>query len=222
MSSSQKTVFDSDGHLIESLQDMAPYLPKTIRAAVTEKSGIGAILPFSISSIFGTLDGLHFVLPGDPPKDAKPRINASSHRMGSAEDWIAFLDKSVTAASVLYPTEALSVGKLRDPSYATAICRAYNDYVHDCYKRRDKRLHAMAILPMNPNVVEIEQGIEGSRIRAGIIKLAWDIEYQLHDPNARYTPRMMLERKIGGLPVVVRERALPPSLSRPPAIPATA
>ncbi len=148
MSSSQQTVFDSDGHLIESLQDMAPYLPKTIRAAVTEKSGIGAILPFSISSIFGTLDGLHFVLPGDPPKDAKPRINASSHRMGSAEDWIAFLDKSVTAASVLYPTEALSVGKLRDPSYATAVCRAYNDYVHDCYQRRDKRLHAMAILPM--------------------------------------------------------------------------
>ena len=41
---------------------------------------------------------------------------------------------------------------------------------------------------------EIEDGIEGSRIRAGIIKLAWDIEYQLHDPNARVTPRGMLER----------------------------
>ena len=148
MSKSTQTVFDSDGHLIESLQDIAPFLPATIRSAAIDKTGVGAILPFSISSLFGCLDGLHFVLPGEPKKDAKPRVNASSHRMGSAEDWIAFLDKSCTEASVLYPTEALSVGMLRDTSYAVAMCRAYNDYVHDCYQRKDKRLHAMAILPM--------------------------------------------------------------------------
>lgn len=66
-------------------------------------------------------------------------------------------------------------------------------------------------------ISEIEEGVEGSRIRAGIIKLAWDIEYQLHDPNARYTPRMMLERtaraaarasKATGVPISCHTRAV--------------
>lgn len=64
---------------------------------------------------------------------------------------------------------------------------------------------------------EIEDGIEGSRIRAGIIKLAWDIEYQLNDPAVRVTPRAMLERtaraaaraaKAGGVPITCHTRAV--------------
>ncbi len=66
-------------------------------------------------------------------------------------------------------------------------------------------------------VSEIEDGIEGSRIRAGIIKLAWDMEYQLHDPAARVTPRIMLERtaraaarasKATGTPISCHTRAI--------------
>jgi phosphotriesterase-related protein len=64
---------------------------------------------------------------------------------------------------------------------------------------------------------EIEDGIEGTGIRAGIIKLAWDLEYRLDDPpGAAWTPRAMLERtargaaraaKAGGVPISCHTRA---------------
>ncbi len=65
---------------------------------------------------------------------------------------------------------------------------------------------------------EIQDGIEGSGIRAGIIKLAWDLEYQLNEgPVPENTPRGMLERtaraaaraaKAGGVPITCHTRAV--------------
>jgi phosphotriesterase-related protein len=43
---------------------------------------------------------------------------------------------------------------------------------------------------------EVTEGIEGSGIKAGIIKLAWDLEARLTD--GRVSPRMMLERTARG------------------------
>ncbi len=58
---------------------------------------------------------------------------------------------------------------------------------------------------------EIRDGIEGTPIRPGIIKIAWDLEYRLADgPNPASTPRANLERtargaaraaKAGGVPI---------------------
>jgi len=42
-------------------------------------------------------------------------------------------------------------------------------------------------------ISEIEDGIEGTGIRPGFIKLAWDLEYELHPEGARLSPRMLLE-----------------------------
>lgn len=66
-------------------------------------------------------------------------------------------------------------------------------------------------------VREIREGIEGTRIRAGIIKLAWDLEYRLTEGNPRATPRAMLERtaraaaraaKATGVPITCHTRAV--------------
>ncbi len=66
-------------------------------------------------------------------------------------------------------------------------------------------------------VREIRDGIEGSRIRAGIIKVAWDLEYRLHPEGAAVTPRLMLERtaraaaraaKATGVPISCHTRAV--------------
>ncbi|MBM3140045.1 MAG: phosphotriesterase [Chloroflexi bacterium] len=57
---------------------------------------------------------------------------------------------------------------------------------------------------------ELRDGIEGTGIRPGIIKLAWDLEYRLHDGPAGFTPRANLERtargaaraaKVAGVPI---------------------
>lgn len=66
-------------------------------------------------------------------------------------------------------------------------------------------------------VREIRDGIEGTGIRAGIIKLAWDLEYRLTEGQPRSTPRAMLERtaraaaraaKATGVPITCHTRAV--------------
>ena len=42
-------------------------------------------------------------------------------------------------------------------------------------------------------VREIEDGLEGTGIKPGIIKLAWDLEYRLSEPSLPSDPRRMLE-----------------------------
>ena len=64
---------------------------------------------------------------------------------------------------------------------------------------------------------EIQDGIEGTTIRAGAIKLAWDVEYQLDEVAGRVSPRGMLERtaraaarasKAAGVPISCHTRAV--------------
>lgn len=64
---------------------------------------------------------------------------------------------------------------------------------------------------------EITDGIEGSPIRAGIIKLAWDLEYRLNEGYPRSTPRAQLEKtaraaaraaKATGVPISCHTRAV--------------
>ena len=66
-------------------------------------------------------------------------------------------------------------------------------------------------------VREIREGIEGSQIRAGAIKLAWDLEYRLEEAPGRVSPRGMLERtaraaarasKATGVPISCHTRAV--------------
>ena len=61
---------------------------------------------------------------------------------------------------------------------------------------------------------DIEQGMEGTKIRAGVIKLAWDYEYRVDAGPA--APRAQLEKcaraaalaaKIAGVPIIVHHRA---------------
>lgn len=63
---------------------------------------------------------------------------------------------------------------------------------------------------------ELRDGIEGTGIRPGIIKLAWDLEYRLGDAATGVTPRAMLERtaraaaraaKVAGVPISCHTRA---------------
>jgi phosphotriesterase-related protein len=54
---------------------------------------------------------------------------------------------------------------------------------------------------------EITDGIEGSGIKAGIIKLAWDLEARLTD--GRVSPRMMLERTARGAARAAKATGVP-------------
>jgi predicted TIM-barrel fold metal-dependent hydrolase len=66
----------------------------------------------------------------------------------SAEDWLRFLDINDIERTVLYPTQGLTHGFIRDPAWAVALARAYNSWVHDRFMRESSRLLAVALLPV--------------------------------------------------------------------------
>ncbi len=138
-------VFDCDGHIIESIPEMAGYMDPSIRDVALRPSR-------NRQGVFAGLDAIHYPRnlgeSGEIVPPARPRVNASDHRMGSAEDWIAFLDKAEFDQTVLFPSEGLSVGFIQQADYAVLVCRAFNDYVADRYRRVDRRLHPMGLIAM--------------------------------------------------------------------------
>lgn len=146
MSYDQFTVVDCDGHLLEDIGAMADFMDvRTARHALRQSRNRQGVFP--------SLDGFHFALDFSPdidPASVRKRTTATA-KPGSAEDWVAFLDKAHVERSVLFTSEGLSVGFIQNPKYAVAVCRAYNDYVYDRYARVSDRLHPMALIPMqNP------------------------------------------------------------------------
>ncbi|HUZ75348.1 MAG TPA: amidohydrolase family protein [Stellaceae bacterium] len=132
-------VIDCDGHIVESVAEMADYMDARTRRHALQGSR-------NRQGVFPSIDGFHFALHDD--SQTERRRTASNARPGSAADWIAFLDQAKIDRTVLFTSEGLSVGLIQSPRYAGAVCRAYNDYVHDRFARVDARLRPMALIPM--------------------------------------------------------------------------
>ena len=135
---------DCDGHIMESLEEMAEYAVPAIRDLCLKGSTF-------FHTPFPTLDGVHWPNPrlySDEHGPMGKQEYASDNRPGSAADWIAFLDKANVSDSILFTSDGLTIGLLRDEEYTVALCRAYNDYVADRYYNYDNRLKPMALIPM--------------------------------------------------------------------------
>ena len=131
---------DCDGHMIESMADMEPYMDEVVR----HQAGRPAL---KHHNVFPNLDGAHFAIRRDPEFRAR-RVNASQGPAGSPDDWHAFLEKTGIAAAILFPSEGLAIGMLNSPDYADRLCRAYNNYVHDRFAGANKALRPIALIPM--------------------------------------------------------------------------
>lgn len=71
-------------------------------------------------------------------------LGKSGHEV---KERLADMDIAGIEHSVLYPTFGLFIGKIREPDYALALCRAYNDWVTDHCAESGGRLSAVALLP---------------------------------------------------------------------------
>jgi predicted TIM-barrel fold metal-dependent hydrolase len=137
-------VFDSDGHLIESLPEWAEYMdPVTQRAVMNPNRQREGAFPS-----LGGFHGPRLGAAGVANDVQSSYVRASEHRTGSAEDYAAFMDEAGVEQSIIFTSEGLSVGQIQSSDYASRICRSYNDYVHDRYRRVDERVHPMALIPM--------------------------------------------------------------------------
>lgn len=61
---------------------------------------------------------------------------------------IEHMDREGIDHQVVYPSVGLAFNSLHDPELAVALCRAYNDYIHEDTAPHADRLHPVGILPL--------------------------------------------------------------------------
>ena len=68
------------------------------------------------------------------------------------KDQLAAMDEDGIDVMVMYPTAGLHVSSLHEKDYATAVTRAYNDWLYHFCKTDTARLKFVALLaPQDPN-----------------------------------------------------------------------
>lgn len=157
MSHVEYAVTDCDGHILESIPEMAEFMDEGTRRHALHSYR-------NREGVFPSLDGMHGANSAlrEGSKSHK-RVTASEFRPGSGEDWMAFIDKAGIEKTVLFTSEGLSVGFIQVPQYAIAVCRAYNDYVYNKYAKLSDRLRPMALIPMQDvaaAVLELKRAVE--------------------------------------------------------------
>src|SRR5881397_2808979 len=125
-------VIDTDAHIFESDEIMFEYLetPYHRRKEVL-------LYPF-----FPPPDGFH--------RMARRIVDKRPYVVGADDPktWLEILNRERIDRTIIYPTAALGVGYIQDPEWAVVACRAYNDMMTDRYIRFDRRLGAVAVLPL--------------------------------------------------------------------------
>src|ERR1051325_4645791 len=117
-------IFDADGHITETTEQVAKYLDDPYRQR-------------------STTYGLYTADGGD-----RRMINTLGDWGGDAKSWLAALDRGGVEETVLYPTLGLFMSFVRDREWQVQSCRAYNRFVHEEFIAASPRLHAVALLPV--------------------------------------------------------------------------
>jgi predicted TIM-barrel fold metal-dependent hydrolase len=115
-------VLDSDAHARDPDVEIKPYLPEPYR------NQRAPLIPGEHydRNLGGTL--------GKPATKVEERLAA--------------MDTQEIDTAVLFPTTGLGIGRVREPQFQAALCRAYNDFISD-YCKASPRLKAVANLPVN-------------------------------------------------------------------------
>jgi predicted TIM-barrel fold metal-dependent hydrolase len=102
----------------------------------------------------------------EPPFDRRGVIAAGAARDGfdntmdltlgtrtvNASVWLDALDRGNLESTVLYPTGGLSAGWLREPDFAVARCRAYNNLLSEEYLKVSPRFKGVALMAVQDPV----------------------------------------------------------------------
>ena len=120
-------VIDADGHIIEPTEQLAAYIDPAYRE-------------------YGAMPGHRGYYPSDAwDRSVRGTLGESA---GDAKAWLEAIDRGGLASAVLYPTSGLGIGWVREPDFAVALCRAYNDFLHQEIMLKSPRLKGVALLPL--------------------------------------------------------------------------
>jgi len=124
-------VIDGDGHIIEDQAAIIDHMSTPYRE-IFRKRGV----------LYPPLDHLHTgrAVETPPQRDGRAPVGPKG--------WVEFLDDVGIEWTVLYPTVALSYGKIVSLDAAIEACRAYNDWLYGTYLQFNPRFKGMALIPM--------------------------------------------------------------------------
>ena len=137
-----EVILDGDGHILEDNEAILKFLPSAWRDA-------GAI---HAATLWPPLDHLHSAKPMTTPGGL-----ARGGKWVGPEEWNIFLQDVGIDTTVLYPTTALAYGKIVNRDYAIAVCRAYNNWLHETYLTHSPRFQGMALIPMQEPEAAVEE-----------------------------------------------------------------
>ena len=133
---SAQAIVDADGHITESTEALAAFIDPAFR-----DYGPG-----------GRSRSYY-------PTDAWDRSMRGTlgEQAGTGKTWLDALDRGGMESAVLYPTAGLSIGWIREPDFAVALCRAYNDFFHHEFTSSSPRLKGVALLPLQDPAASVEE-----------------------------------------------------------------
>lgn len=133
-------IIDADGHVYERDSELFDYLEPPY-------AGKQTLLAFPF---WPTIDGFQ-------RGAMQARLNIHKSLETNAQIWLNFLDQAGIAQTVLYPTAGLACGFIKDPEWAVAVTRAYNNWLCDRYCRESPRLLGMALLPLQDPAAAVHE-----------------------------------------------------------------
>jgi uncharacterized protein len=125
-------VFDADGHVLESDDELVEHYEGEYKQSRRQKTW--AIFP----SLDGWARGVVIVR-----EDGKRKYMHTD-----AAVWGDILDLLGLEGTVVYPTAGLGFGLMTDVDFAVATATAYNNWLEERYCKRDARIHAAGLLPV--------------------------------------------------------------------------
>ncbi len=129
----ERPIIDADGHVIERDAEIKGYLEEPYQSNPDLLN-----VPF-----FPTLDGWN--------RAARRIADGKGKGMPApdAKTWLAFLDAAHVEASVLYPTNGLAYGLIKDKEWARVLGRGYNSFLYEKFlTAAPKRLKGIALIPL--------------------------------------------------------------------------
>ncbi len=124
-------IVDADGHVVEDDSVLVDFLEEPYRA-----NSMVTRFPF-----FPTLDGMQ-------RGAIAARLGIRNVDVYRPSAWIDFLDQVGIESTVLYPTAGLSYSLIQDPSWATSLGRAYNQWFYETHYQFSSRLRQVALVPL--------------------------------------------------------------------------
>jgi uncharacterized protein len=140
-----RDVVDADGHINESTQQLAAHIDPAYRD-------------------YGPSAGERTYFPVDAwDRSVRGTLGTTA---GTAQTWLEALDRGGLECAVLYPSAGLGIGWIREPEFAIALCRAYNDFFHREFTSSSPRLKGVALLPLQHPAAAIEELRRARRLGA--------------------------------------------------------